>query len=144
MWEPESAKDTLCRNVTIYGHCRYENKGESVQAWEVQGRADGSIEAAPLTMIRSKCTRQQQIGATRWKGGWETILIRECDLSSVKKRFNVESPSFTPASHNGPSLAVNGAATKATGLSPKAASAAPFKPKGFNPGIDQTLHQPVF
>lgn len=23
----ESAKDTLCRNVTIYGHCRYENKG---------------------------------------------------------------------------------------------------------------------
>lgn len=23
----ESAKDTLCRNVTIYGHCRYEDKG---------------------------------------------------------------------------------------------------------------------
>lgn len=23
----ESTKDTLCRNVTIYGHCRYEDKG---------------------------------------------------------------------------------------------------------------------
>lgn len=23
----ENAKDTLCRNVTIYGHCRYEDKG---------------------------------------------------------------------------------------------------------------------
>lgn len=25
--EKENAKDTLCRNVTIYGHCRYEDKG---------------------------------------------------------------------------------------------------------------------
>lgn len=25
--EKENAKDTLCRNVTIYGHCRYEEKG---------------------------------------------------------------------------------------------------------------------
>jgi len=24
----ENAKDTLCRNVTIYGKCRYEDKGE--------------------------------------------------------------------------------------------------------------------
>lgn len=23
----ENAKDTLCRNVTIYGRCRYEDKG---------------------------------------------------------------------------------------------------------------------
>ncbi|KAL8997112.1 MAG: hypothetical protein Q9169_003548 [Polycauliona sp. 2 TL-2023] len=45
---------------------------------------------------------------------------------SVKKRFNVDSPSFTPAS-----LAVNGNQTtpKATGISPKFANAAPFKPK---------------
>lgn len=26
----ENAKDTLCRNVTIYGHCRYEDKGRAV------------------------------------------------------------------------------------------------------------------
>ncbi len=24
----ENAKDTLCRNVTIYGKCRYEDKGK--------------------------------------------------------------------------------------------------------------------
>lgn len=24
---PENAKDTLCRNVSIYGYCRYEDKG---------------------------------------------------------------------------------------------------------------------
>ena len=26
-WKIENAKDTLCRNVTIYGRCRYEDKG---------------------------------------------------------------------------------------------------------------------
>ena len=50
-------------------------------------------------------------------------------MSSTKKRFNVDSPSFTP------SLTVNGSGTKASGLSPKAASAAPFKPKGSMSGI---------
>ncbi|KAL8705577.1 MAG: hypothetical protein Q9201_001318 [Fulgogasparrea decipioides] len=53
----------------------------------------------------------------------------------VKKRFNVDSPSFTPSS-----LAVNGtqAKPKSTGISPKFASAAPFKPKGITsrPGED--------
>lgn len=27
---PENAKDTLCRNVTIYGRCRYEDKGARI------------------------------------------------------------------------------------------------------------------
>ena len=26
----ENAKDTLCRNVTIYGRCRYEDKGAAL------------------------------------------------------------------------------------------------------------------
>jgi hypothetical protein len=31
-WERmvENAKDTLCRNVTIYGKCRFEDKGEKI------------------------------------------------------------------------------------------------------------------
>lgn len=28
----ENAKDTLCRNVTIYGRCRYEDKGNDSKA----------------------------------------------------------------------------------------------------------------
>ena len=52
-------------------------------------------------------------------------------LYSVKKRFNIASPSFTPSS-----LAVNGnhATAKTLGLSPKAANAAPFKPRTLTPG----------
>lgn len=47
---------------------------------------------------------------------------------SVKKRLNVDSPSFTPAN-----LTVNGsqAKPKSIGISPKFANAAPFKPKGL-------------
>jgi hypothetical protein len=26
----ENAKDTLCRNITIYGRCRYEDKGAAL------------------------------------------------------------------------------------------------------------------
>ncbi len=25
---PENAKNTICRNITIYGHCRYEREGK--------------------------------------------------------------------------------------------------------------------
>lgn len=61
----------------------------------------------------------------------------------MKKRFNVDSPSFTPALPNGTSniivagageiglLGINGTMSKSAGLSPKAASAAPFKPKSI-------------
>ncbi|KAL8825995.1 MAG: hypothetical protein Q9170_007580, partial [Blastenia crenularia] len=56
------------------------------------------------------------------------MRIKTYGTCSVKKRFNVDSPSFTPAS-----LAVNGnqATPKSTGISPKFANAAPFKPKGI-------------
>ena len=49
----------------------------------------------------------------------------------MKKRFNVDSPSFTPAA-----LAPNGTTppSKTPGLSPRTASAAPFKPKSLTPG----------
>ena len=46
---------------------------------------------------------------------------------SLKKRLNVDSPTFTPAS-----LSVSG--TKSSGISPKAAHAAVFKPKGLSAG----------
>ena len=56
---------------------------------------------------------------------------------SIKKRLNVDSPSFTPTAVA--SLAVNGAARKPLGLSPKAASAAPFKPKGLTTSMRSLL-----
>jgi len=48
---------------------------------------------------------------------------------SAKKKLNVDSPSFTPSS-----LSVSSSGQKSRGLSPKAASAAPFRPKNASPG----------
>ncbi|CAN9471035.1 unnamed protein product [Alternaria alternata] len=80
------AKNTLCRNVTIYGHCRYEN-------------------TCPYIHDNLKLGQNE----------------------NAKKRFNVDSPSFTPlqASTNG---SVTPSSRSAT-ISPKAANAAVFTPK---------------
>ncbi|KAK2792891.1 PAB-dependent poly(A)-specific ribonuclease subunit 3 [Onygenales sp. PD_12] len=84
----ENAKDTLCRNVTIYGRCRYEDKGCAFNHDPLRVNAPHSAES--------------------------------------KKRFNVDSPSFTPSLLNG-----SAASKKTATISPKAASAAPFLPKGI-------------
>ncbi|KAJ6032006.1 PAB-dependent poly(A)-specific ribonuclease subunit 3 [Penicillium herquei] len=92
-WNTENAKDTLCRNVTIYGRCRYEDKG-------------CAFNHDPL-----------KVNAAHQSDS--------CLKISNKKRFNVDSPSFTPSllSGNGTS------APKKSTISPKAASAAPFQPR---------------
>ncbi|KAF2119944.1 PAB-dependent poly(A)-specific ribonuclease subunit PAN3 [Lophiotrema nucula] len=80
------AKNTFCRNVTIYGHCRYEN-------------------TCPYIHDQAKLNQNE----------------------NLKKRFNVDSPSFTPLqpSTNG-SLAPS---SRSAAISPKAANAAVFTPK---------------
>ncbi|KAL8690146.1 MAG: hypothetical protein Q9218_004345 [Villophora microphyllina] len=105
----ENAKDTLCRNVTIYGHCRYEDKGDIPHHMEENTAAD-QMEG---------CSFSHDIGKAAFS---------PTPSENVKKRFNVDSPSFTPSN-----LAVNGsqARPKSTGISPKFANAAPFKPKGL-------------
>ncbi|KAK7543868.1 PAB-dependent poly(A)-specific ribonuclease subunit PAN3 [Phyllosticta citricarpa] len=85
-YNPKS--NILCRNVTIYGHCRHEHNG---------------------------CVFQH-----------DPSKIASAQSENVKKRFNVDSPSFTPLQP-----ASNGAASspRATTISPKAANAAVFTPK---------------
>ncbi|KAI1552085.1 PABP-dependent poly A nuclease 3 [Pyrenophora tritici-repentis] len=80
------AKNTLCRNVTIYGHCRYEN-------------------TCPYIHDSLKLNQNE----------------------NTKKRFNVDSPSFTPLQ-----ASTNGSVTpssRSAAISPKAANAAVFTPK---------------
>ncbi|KAF2271612.1 PAB-dependent poly(A)-specific ribonuclease subunit PAN3 [Westerdykella ornata] len=83
-------KNTFCRNVSIYGHCRYENS-----EWL----------ACPYIHDPSKLNQNE----------------------NTKKRFNVDSPSFTPLQPS-----TNGSLTpsaRGSAISPKAANAAVFTPK---------------
>ncbi|KAE8151961.1 PAB-dependent poly(A)-specific ribonuclease subunit pan3 [Aspergillus avenaceus] len=96
----ENAKDTLCRNVTIYGRCRYEDKG---------------------------CAFNHD--PQRVNSAYQS------DSSNSRRRLNVDSPSFTPSllSSNGSSpTTATVTAKKTTTISPKAANAAPFQPRGSN------------
>lgn len=88
----DNSRQKLCRNVTIYGSCKFEDKG-CLFAHDVK-----KLSQAPAA------------------------------TEAFKRSFNVDSPSFTPflqpKSDDGK---VNG--KKSTGISPKAANAAPFQPK---------------
>ncbi|KAF2462013.1 PAB-dependent poly(A)-specific ribonuclease subunit PAN3 [Lineolata rhizophorae] len=88
----ENAKNTLCRNVTIFGHCKYANSG-------------CAFNHDPSKFGNSPNSHQND---------------------SAKKKFNVDSPSFTPLQP-----ASNGASSssRSATISPKAANAAVFTPK---------------
>ncbi|CBF88820.1 uncharacterized protein ANIA_10121 [Aspergillus nidulans FGSC A4] len=90
----ENAKDTLCRNVTIYGRCRYEDKG------------------CAFNHDPHKNSNQSD--------------------NASKKRFNVDSPSFTPSllpSNGSSPTSSSSSLKKSSTISPKAANAAPFQPR---------------
>ena len=103
------AKNTFCRNVTIYGHCRYENS-ELIFYGRRHLNANFSVNAAcPYVHDPARLNNPQM------------------QNENIKKRFNVDSPSFTPLQP-----ATNGALTPAprsAAISPKAANAAVFTPK---------------
>ncbi|KAL4973386.1 hypothetical protein BDW66DRAFT_142179 [Aspergillus desertorum] len=111
----ENAKDTLCRNVTIYGRCRYEDKG---CAFNHDPHKNSS---------------------------------NQLDNAS-KKRFNVDSPSFTPSllpSNGSSPTSSSSSLKKSSTISPKAANAAPFQPRtaasrsnASTPGLRQDATAP--
>jgi hypothetical protein len=135
----ENAKDTLCRNVTIYGKCRYEDKGTHLA---IRGTGYGKS----IDVVGVGCAFNHTIEKPALDGGQPDRYIQTtpkllwmgcCWLtrSSIqsKKTLNVDSPSFTPSflSPNGAATATPAGKKSPAGISPKAASAAPFMPKAI-------------
>ncbi|ODQ67761.1 hypothetical protein NADFUDRAFT_80926 [Nadsonia fulvescens var. elongata DSM 6958] len=96
----------LCRNILIHGYCKYSDKG------------------CMFNHDRSKSTPGPNSNVAVSMSN-AAVLPNDADspLPSglSKKRFNVDTPSFTP-------LFSSGASTPKTTLSPKVAEAAPFVP----------------
>lgn len=59
---PENAKDTLCRNVTIYGRCRYEDKGIGGSSSWPWAQADLDVQAVLSTMTHQSSMHTRQTG----------------------------------------------------------------------------------
>lgn len=110
----ESAKNIPCKNVLIYGYCKYENKGcvfnhnrGSNSPTEAQGNGN-SVNAGA--------------GQNRNNSGYSG--------SETRKRFNLDTPSFQPGSSGISS------GSKYSSMSPKLNDIPVFVPSGNNNGYD--------
>jgi PAB-dependent poly(A)-specific ribonuclease subunit 3 len=123
----ENAKDTLCRNVTIYGKCRFEDKGEDcpLQCWRVTTeKVLGCAFNHDTTKVNGSQNMEMLVGNAREREAANANGRKS--NNSLKKALNVDSPSFTPSLLSANDVT---SARKPATISPKAASAAPFQPK---------------
>lgn len=107
----EAAKGTLCKNILIYGYCKYENKGCAFSHRKDNNGSAGSTAGS-----------QKSAGA---------------NLAADKRKFNVNTPSFQPAT--APVLTLS---KKFAGLLPKVKDIPVFVPSATGPGT-QTGSQPA-
>ncbi|CAG8954277.1 hypothetical protein HYFRA_00005898 [Hymenoscyphus fraxineus] len=121
----ENAKDTLCRNVLIYGHCRYEDQG---CAFNHDPNKTNSVQLESVPKA-SKALRITMPPRETNDG----LNVTNYSAPS-KKTLNVDSPSFTPAA-----LPLPG---KSSSITSQAASAAPFTPRGLASGTVTPNPQP--
>jgi PAB-dependent poly(A)-specific ribonuclease subunit 3 len=157
----ENAKDTLCRNVTIYGKCRYEDKGAPVVSHLFLSLVLSSAPSLTKASFNQGCAFNhdpnrfipvQQADRLdspisclaldqRSKLGHENDFMAHIDSSSnttsSRKGLNVDSPSFTPSLLHATDVPTT---KKTTTISPKAVSAAPFLPKSV---ISRTIYPPL-
>jgi PAB-dependent poly(A)-specific ribonuclease subunit 3 len=110
----ENLKNTPCRNIGIYGFCKYEkdgcaynhdaalkNKTQSPSAGSSERYVASALPSAPIAISNNVCS------------------------GLPASRFNVDSPSFTPLQPH-----TNG--LRASAISPRSANAAPFTPQSNN------------
>ncbi|KAM0524878.1 hypothetical protein ACHAPE_000983 [Trichoderma viride] len=103
-------RDTLCRNILIYGHCRYEDQGCIFMHDQTRGN---SSQAGSSQASSSQPSSSQQ------------------DNGSTKKTLNVESPSFTPST-------LQPVQRKPT-FSSQAVTAPSFTPRGLGAATPSTI-----
>lgn len=79
--QPENAKNTLCRNVTIYGSCRFEDKGKCCYLLCAL-QADEGEKAVLLITILSKSPLLLEL----WTSGqpYPILLTAKTDLFTLK------------------------------------------------------------
>ncbi|KAI0912188.1 hypothetical protein F4823DRAFT_229369 [Ustulina deusta] len=65
-FEALNSKDTLCRNVLIYGHCRYEDQGCAFNHDQNRNSNNSSDHTSPTALIPLAVGFQQQLLALEY------------------------------------------------------------------------------
>ncbi|EGV61407.1 hypothetical protein CANTEDRAFT_114886 [Yamadazyma tenuis ATCC 10573] len=125
----DSAKDTLCKNILIYGHCKFENKGCAF------GHSTSKSQKSTTTALERTSPVSSPMSVN-------TSLNGKAD---TKKRFNFNTPSFQPSPGAAASAASVGSLTgKFSGLSPKLDKIPTFVPSGeSNEGLRASSVTPI-
>lgn len=84
--DPESAKDITCKNVTIYGFCKYEKKG-CVFSHDNASLASTNTLTPKASSSKLNSAEGQGMSRSNGAGGEQTS----------KKKFNASTPSFQPS-----------------------------------------------
>lgn len=119
----DSAKDTLCKNILIYGYCKFEDKGCAFNHNKSPQQAQQQQQSSPMVSGHATASAPPGTsGATlasypplgRTDG---TMTPPPGVHNETKRKFNLNTPSFQP-----------GPGGK---FSPKIKNTAPFVPEGF-------------
>lgn len=146
----ESAKDTLCKNILIYGYCKFENKGcafNHPSKAELLGKSGSAntttnpsahVNANTSANVNANIPANGNINAANPSINSFSAPNSAGDMTpsgrfEQKKKFNFNTPSFQPsASSPGPasSAGVSGLTNKFSNLSPKLDEIRSFVPAG--------------
>ncbi|KAL7926723.1 hypothetical protein ACQKWADRAFT_309526 [Trichoderma austrokoningii] len=122
---PRESKDTLCRNILIYGHCRYEDQG----CVFMHDKTRGNASQANSSQANSSQANSSQANSSQTNSS--QVNSSQPDNGSTKKPLNVESPSFTPSTLQ--------PLQKKPTFSSQAATAPSFTPRGLGAATPSTI-----
>ncbi|KAG5417707.1 PAN3 [Candida metapsilosis] len=154
----DTAKDVLCKNVLIYGYCKYQDKGCAFSHHKStglqpggngngNGNGQGKSQAQesksqeqqpqPSHQLKSKTSRsrlQQQQPSSP-----SITSAKANDTNNGRRKFNVETPLFQPSGAN--DKLIGGITSKFSNLSPTVKDAPVFQPESHSTFHDQDGRQ---
>ncbi|CUM67904.1 uncharacterized protein PRCAT00005615001 [Priceomyces carsonii] len=125
----DSAKDTLCKNILIYGYCKYENKGCLFNHSGPGQKGQNPGQAQQVSGQGLKLTGGQS-STFNMSSGKPAIPSN----GDNKRRFNTKTPSFQPSG-------VQNLTNKFSNLSPNLKEIPVFVPSGN--AIDSSVSTPL-
>lgn len=114
---PDSAKDILCKNILIYGYCKFENKG---CAFSHHTKASQSPSANNNSASSDGLSKSPTSPNNTINGGNQAS-------NDSRRKFNLNTPSFQPSSPS-----VSSITNKFATLSPKLKEIPVFVPSSLN------------
>lgn len=127
----ESARDTPCKNILIYGYCKYENKGCVFSHQKGQTQKPPSSNSTSATTASNSTASTVSAASTQFSTPQASVVGSSAmgQGSESKRKFNFNTPSFQPSVAN---TSVSNLSNKFATLSPKVADIPVFVPAGLH------------